>query len=810
MEQPGEGARNYESGGTRRAAARAHVAWVTEQVTDRRLALLAPDPALEAALREVAFEIVAAGSPDALALHPALERADDLVGTVKDVVTTAAGKTALAIASFAAPRGPGAPGPVEVLRGVRDGAVVRGASAVGASLCLVIAGDGEPADIDEAMLVEQLLDQVSEHLHAEHRSELDDVRRSEVERLTHLRSAHKRQMAALRASTRYKIGNAIVRSARSKRELIRLPSTLYRLYRERNERDDALETEAERVELPPRRPIRVATILDEFSERCFGPEAALVPLPFKGWKETLAEKRPEFLLVESAWLGNAGQWRYTINQFANRNPNVVLELLEWCHARGIPTVFWNKEDPANFDVFIAAARHFDHVLTTDAAILDKYREVLGHSNVGALPFAAQPLIHNPIGRGRGVLERVCFAGSWRGGKYAQRARDFEILLDPVLELRRLDIFDRNAGTDKPDLAFPAPYSNAVRGSLSYQETLAAYRRYAAFLNVNSVTESPTMFSRRVFELLACRTPVISTWSAGIEEMLGDVVITVRTPEETREATEQLIFDPLARDRLGQRGHRKVMKEHTYSRRFDDVLTCLGLPALGRCEPLVSVLCVSNRPQQIHHCIESYRKQTYPNTELIFVMNSPGFDRSMVQALVSELPTARAIFVDDAATLGDCLNEALAVADGEYFAKFDDDDHYGAEYLTDLMLAFEYSGAAVVGKRSHYVYLEAEDRTVLRFPGQEYTDIKHICGATIVADRRATSGIRFTPVAQGTDSLFRQACTAAGLRIFAADRFNFAVTRHADLTRHTWQVGHDEILQDSEMVSRGFPTDVVDV
>ncbi len=78
-------------------------------------------------------------------------------------------------------------------------------------------------------------------------------------------------------------------------------------------------------------------------------------------------------------------------------------------------------------------------------------------------------------------------------------------MGPAHEMGVLDIYDRYA--DDPDrarLGFPAPYADDVLGSLSYDRTVEAYRRYAAFLNVNSVTDSPTMFSRRVFEILGVR------------------------------------------------------------------------------------------------------------------------------------------------------------------------------------------------------------------------------------------------------------------------------------------------------------------
>ena len=74
----------------------------------------------------------------------------------------------------------------------------------------------------------------------------------------------------------------------------------------------------------------------------------------------------------------------------------LVELVDWCREHGVPTVFWNKEDPVHYDDFLDTARLFDHVWTTDVERLDDYRRDLGHDRVGVLPFAAQPAVHNPV------------------------------------------------------------------------------------------------------------------------------------------------------------------------------------------------------------------------------------------------------------------------------------------------------------------------------------------------------------------------------------------------------------------------------
>ena len=151
-----------------------------------------------------------------------------------------------------------------------------------------------------------------------------------------------------------------------------------------------------------------------------------------------------------------------------------------------------------------------------------------------------------------------------------------MLLRPVLDAGLLDIFDRMAAPGATGARFPAPYDKAVLGARTYATCSDDYRRYACFLNVNSVKTSPTMCSRRVFELLACRTPVVSTPSRAIEELFGDTVITVETPADARDGRRATGRRPEHRDRVGQLGYRAVMSRHTYGHRVDQVLGTLGI------------------------------------------------------------------------------------------------------------------------------------------------------------------------------------------------------------------------------------------
>src|SRR5690606_7567288 len=86
-------------------------------------------------------------------------------------------------------------------------------------------------------------------------------------------------------------------------------------------REDRAAASGEAIIRVPARPLRqvrapgdlvVASILDEMSAASFGPECQLVTFTPSDWREVLTQKRPDLLLVESAWKGVSGSWEYQV------------------------------------------------------------------------------------------------------------------------------------------------------------------------------------------------------------------------------------------------------------------------------------------------------------------------------------------------------------------------------------------------------------------------------------------------------------------------------------------------------------------
>lgn len=273
---------------------------------------------------------------------------------------------------------------------------------------------------------------------------------------------------------------------------------------------------------------RVAFICDEMTWLDFKDQCHSLFLSPKTWREQMDDLQPALLFCESAWDGSVcgwPDWRGRIYRnggvwFENRK--ILLELLEYCRLRGIPTAFWNKEDPTfwrhpRYD-FTDTALRFDYLFTTAEECVPRYR-ALGHRQVSVLPFGVNTALFSP-GRQAPEAGRVIFAGSWFQD-IPQRCRDMSLLFDHVLEQgMKLDIYDRKSGSGGKNFRFPARYEPYIHPGVPYPELPALLGRYEYALNVNSVTDSQTMCSRRVLQMAACGMNIITNPSPAMASMEG--------------------------------------------------------------------------------------------------------------------------------------------------------------------------------------------------------------------------------------------------------------------------------------------------
>jgi spore maturation protein CgeB len=563
---------------------------------------------------------------------------------------------------------------------------------------------------------------------------------------------------------------------------------------------------------PVARPsLPVAVILDPFSELAFQYEWDQILIAPNDWRQQLGDRKPALLFVESAWNGNRGAWRLAMS--TERGPSQELrDLVAWCQANEIPTVFWNKEDPPNYDRFIATAALFDHVFTVDANRMQDYRRDLGHDRIRLLPFAAQPRIHNPVLRDKGRQYDVAFAGTYFADKHPERREQMGYLLTGAANVG-LDIYSRMRTNGDRRYQFPNHLSGFVVGSLEYERMLAAYTAYKVFLNVNSVTNSRTMCARRLFELSAAQTAVVSTPAASIEPFFGDTITVVDDEESATRAIRILVDQSEYRDRLALRAHRRVFDEHLYTHRVRQVLAAVGIADPETIEVSVSAIVPTKRPEQLASVMAFIGRQVHADLELILVTHGFVPDQSDLKRLAEthEVERYSVVPAESTLTLGACMNLGIAAAGGRYVAKMDDDNWYGPHYLSDLARAFSWTDAQVVGKWAHYVHLLGSNATLLRFSGAEHRYVDLVQGGTIMAPRSLMLELPLEDLPRRVDTTFLHKVRLHGGRVYSADRFNFISVRSPSSDGHTWSISDEDLLvRKSSLQFYGNPTEHVSV
>jgi hypothetical protein len=223
---------------------------------------------------------------------------------------------------------------------------------------------------------------------------------------------------------------------------------------------------------------------------------------------------------------------------------------------------------------------------------------------------------------------------------------------------------------------------------------------------------------------------------------------------------------------------------------------------------VSVVMATKRPGFVAGALAQMARQRGVEVEVILGLHGVAYDEVRQAAEACPLPL-RWIEAEAGTPFGEVLNQAAALAGGDYLAKWDDDDWYGPDHLADLLMAADYSGADVVGASGEFFYLEPLRTTIRRttfasgaaYPSEVWAD--HIAGGTImvpVAKFRDIGG--FPGLPRAVDREFLKAASEAGARIYRTHGLGYMLRRGLS-DQHTWQLPLAHFLKVATNQWHGF-------
>lgn len=318
--------------------------------------------------------------------------------------------------------------------------------------------------------------------------------------------------------------------------------------------------------------LHIGIIADEFLYNSFK-DVAKVEYISRHERENY--KDYDFVIFATTWRGIDQSWvgASTANGPIRRQ---MIMLAEEYNDRGIPTIFYSKEDPVNYNLFKSLAKHCKYVYTSASEVVDTYKKYTENDNVDVLQFGVNPHIHNPVGTRTKYAEKykneILFAGSWLS-KYPVRMTETSRLFNSIIEEEApLTIIDRNLELKDPRYQFPEDYIPYITPPVNHDFLMKLHKIFRWSINMNSVKYSDTMFANRVYELQAFGNLLLSNYNTGINNIFPNVRL-INAPDDFK-----VIYNTQEKDlkELQAKGIRSVMKDHTTFHRILKLAKDVGL------------------------------------------------------------------------------------------------------------------------------------------------------------------------------------------------------------------------------------------
>ena len=308
-------------------------------------------------------------------------------------------------------------------------------------------------------------------------------------------------------------------------------------------------------------------------------------------------------------------------------------------------------------------------------------------------------------------------------------------------------------------------------------------------------------AKAILQLSAAGVPVVVKDLSDSERWVGETMVSA-----LREVKAELLSDPTQREKVSVLLRRTALRNHSYPERLKQIRKVAGLTEFK--EASVSVVVATKRPEMVSRIFEIVKKQDYKNLELVLALHGEGFESDYESLVGRDLPVTVLRFPEEE-IFGNVLSQASSVADGEWVTKMDDDDWYGCEHVSDLILASNYSNADLVGKSSEFVYLTKQDQTIRRDLGNSEVESQTLGGGTLLIRSsllKETHGWR--SVSKGVDVALIEDVMIAGGRVWRTHPFGYLLRRTEG--EHTWEVDDRYFLRHADQKWDGKAFETVDV
>jgi spore maturation protein CgeB len=239
---------------------------------------------------------------------------------------------------------------------------------------------------------------------------------------------------------------------------------------------------------------------------------------------------------------------------------------------GIPTAFWFVEDYRVLPYWRETAQHYSYTFGIQQDNFAGELKKIGVSNYAYLPTAAAPDIHTPLQLGNPEKKEFGSDLSFVGAGYFNRQLLFKGLVDYPFKIW---------GSDWPLLLPLAPFIQRQAARIDTATCVKIFNASPINLNLHSSTHQEGVVpdgdfvNPRTFEIAACNAFQLVDRRSLLGELFAeDELETFSDIGELRGKIDHYLNDAQGRNCFAHKARQRVLAEHTYQVRMDELLATM--------------------------------------------------------------------------------------------------------------------------------------------------------------------------------------------------------------------------------------------
>lgn len=512
--------------------------------------------------------------------------------------------------------------------------------------------------------------------------------------------------------------------------------------------------------------------------------------------EWLERNRIDFLLVSPAF--HVAEWEWASSFRYDREPGETLaKVLDYCCETAIPIVFWLRiavDDYPRVSRLIATA---SKVYACNAKLREIIAPYCKNDEPGILHASVEVALHNPLTTTSLRELKAGLAGACLVDAMQDRIETPDSVVAGRIPAGNKLIFTETYWSIPVEVLDSLTVESDFWGTARSMDKLVLGKLISSELVVSSMLR-PNWWNGLQVKRAESQQVILFGEDEPALSPEGGMVGQIREAISRHVTARQRWLSDDTSERLAV-----ILR---------DVNPASSRELSGRTWPSAACFLVSKRPQNIGRAIQGFLSQKYPNKHLILVLH--GHSRGDIPSECMPGPGITLLEAPAHFSLGDCLNMAFDNSGADYWFKLDDDDFYGSEYLSDMMV---YAGKVpfdLIGKPLAFSYFQSDGSLYVDPAMYEAANMIHVedwkpgfvCGATLGGRRDALERVRFpNGIRSGVDSEFMRECESQGMRLLVTDPFNFVCFRSSDPSVHTW-VGNEAEVR-ARGVRIGGPDDI---